>query len=171
MNRGSSPPPATAASRHRRGSRPQARGLPRFLHAVLLLAWWVFPGPPAAAQPTSDQLNFAYQSLSNTNATFTVRVSGVQNTDANALAGIMVRTSTDAGSKELSLLLGPDRKKVIADLANVQDRDSIVGKITFDDHGQNTVAVITKYVVQDGKFVEWDDSEYKTGKRKLPGQK
>ena len=46
-----------------------------------------------------------------------------------------------------------------------------IGKITFDDHGQNTVAVITKYVVQDGKFVEWEDSEYATGKRKLPGQK
>lgn len=67
--------------------------------------------------------------------------------------------------------LGPDRKKVIADLANVKDRDSIVGKITFDDHGQNTVPVITRYVVQDGKFVEWDDSEYASGKRKLPGQK
>ncbi len=35
--------------------------------------------------------------------------------------------------------VGPDRKKVIAELANVKDRDSIVGKITFDDHGQNTV--------------------------------
>jgi branched-chain amino acid transport system substrate-binding protein len=67
--------------------------------------------------------------------------------------------------------VGPDRKKVIADLADVKDRDSIVGKITFDDHGQNTVPVITKYVVQDGKFVEWDDSEYASGKRKLPGQK
>jgi branched-chain amino acid transport system substrate-binding protein len=67
--------------------------------------------------------------------------------------------------------VGPDRKKVIADLANVKDRDSIVGKITFDDHGQNTVPIITKYVIQDGKFVEWDDSEYASGKRKLPGQK
>ena len=67
--------------------------------------------------------------------------------------------------------VGPDRKKVIAELANVKDRDSIVGKITFDDHGQNTVPVITKYVIQDGKFVEWDDSEYASGKRKLPGQK
>ena len=67
--------------------------------------------------------------------------------------------------------VGPDRKKVIAELANVKDRDSIIGKITFDDHGQNTVALITKYVVQDAKFVEWDDSEYATGKRKLPGQK
>jgi branched-chain amino acid transport system substrate-binding protein len=67
--------------------------------------------------------------------------------------------------------VGPDRKKVVADLADVKDRDSIVGKITFDDHGQNTVPLITKYVVQDGKFVEWDDSEYASGKRKLPGQK
>ena len=67
--------------------------------------------------------------------------------------------------------VGPDRKKVIAELANVKDRDSIVGKITFDDHGQNAVPVITRYVVQDGKFVEWDDSEYASGKRKLPGQK
>ena len=67
--------------------------------------------------------------------------------------------------------VGPDRKKVIEELANVKDRDSIVGKITFDDHGQNTVPVITKYIVQDGKFVEWDDSEYASGKRKLPGQK
>ena len=67
--------------------------------------------------------------------------------------------------------VGPNRKGVIADLGNVKDRDSIVGRITFDDHGQNTVAVITKYVIQDGKFVEWDESEYASGKRKLPGQK
>src|SRR5436190_800519 len=67
--------------------------------------------------------------------------------------------------------VGPDRKKIIDELAKVKDRDSIVGKITFDDHGQNTVPVITKYVIQDGKFVEWDDSEYASGKRKLPGQK
>ncbi|HZP78202.1 MAG TPA: branched-chain amino acid ABC transporter substrate-binding protein [Pseudolabrys sp.] len=66
---------------------------------------------------------------------------------------------------------GPERKKVIADLAKVKDRDTIVGKVTFDDHGQNTVPLITKYVIQDGKFVEWDDSEYASGKRKLPGQK
>jgi len=67
--------------------------------------------------------------------------------------------------------VGPDRKKVIAALAKVKDRDSIVGKITFDDHGQNTVPIITKFVVQDGKFIEWDDSEYASGKRKLPGQR
>ena len=66
--------------------------------------------------------------------------------------------------------VGPDRKKLIAELAKVQDRDSIVGKITFDDHGQNTVPVITRYVVQDGKWVTFEDSEYASGKRKLIGK-
>ncbi len=66
--------------------------------------------------------------------------------------------------------VGPDRKKVIAELAKVKDVDTIVGKVTFDDHGQNTVPVITKYVVQDGKWVLWEDSEYASGKRKLRGK-
>ncbi len=39
----------------------------------------------------------------------------------------------------------------------------------FDDHGQNTIAVITKYVAQDGKWTVWEDSEYTSGKRKLKG--
>ena len=65
--------------------------------------------------------------------------------------------------------VGPDRKKVRDALGNVQGVDSIVGEITFDDHGQNTVALITKYVIQDGKWTVWEDSEYATGKRKLMG--
>jgi len=66
--------------------------------------------------------------------------------------------------------VGPDRKKVTEALGDVKNVDSIVGKITFDDHGQNTVAAITKYVAQDGKWVVWEDSEYATGKRKLAGK-
>jgi len=66
--------------------------------------------------------------------------------------------------------VGPDRRKVTAALGNVKDVDSIVGKISFDDHGQNTVAAITKYVAQDGKWVVWEDSEYASGKRKLAGR-
>ncbi|MDH3319181.1 MAG: branched-chain amino acid ABC transporter substrate-binding protein [Betaproteobacteria bacterium] len=66
--------------------------------------------------------------------------------------------------------VGPDRKKVTAALGNVKNVDSIVGKISFDDHGQNTVAAITKYVAQDGKWVVWEDSEYASGKRKLAGR-
>jgi branched-chain amino acid transport system substrate-binding protein len=66
--------------------------------------------------------------------------------------------------------VGPNRKKVTEELAKTKDRDSIIGKITFDDHGQNIVPLITKYVVQDGKWVVWEDSEYGSGKRRLKGQ-
>src|SRR5204862_7834368 len=63
------------------------------------------------------------------------------------------------------------RKKIIKELANVKDRDSIVGKITFDDHGRYTVPAIAKYVVQDGKWLSWEESEDASGKRKLTGGK
>jgi branched-chain amino acid transport system substrate-binding protein len=63
--------------------------------------------------------------------------------------------------------VGPDRKKVMAELNGTHEVDSIIGRITFDDHGQNTVDLITKYVVQDGKWIVWEDSEYAKGKRKL----
>jgi branched-chain amino acid transport system substrate-binding protein len=63
--------------------------------------------------------------------------------------------------------VGPDREALIEALADVKDHDSIVGPITFDDHGQNAVPLITKYVAQDGKWVVWEDSEYASGQRKL----
>jgi branched-chain amino acid transport system substrate-binding protein len=62
---------------------------------------------------------------------------------------------------------GPDRKKVRKTLNKVKGRDSIIGEISFDDHGQNKVALISKYVVQDGKWTLWEESEYAAGKRKL----
>ena len=62
---------------------------------------------------------------------------------------------------------GPDRKKVIAELRKTKDKDSIIGKISFDDHGQNIVPLISKYVAQDGKWLIWEESEYGSGKRKL----
>jgi branched-chain amino acid transport system substrate-binding protein len=64
--------------------------------------------------------------------------------------------------------VGPDRHKVMAELNATRDHQSIVGTITFDDHRQNMVPLITKFVVQDGKWMVWEDSEYARGKRKLP---
>ncbi len=64
---------------------------------------------------------------------------------------------------------GPDRKLVMQELNTTRDHDSIVGPITFDEHGQNTVALITRYVIQDGEWVVWEESDYASGKRKLPG--
>jgi branched-chain amino acid transport system substrate-binding protein len=65
--------------------------------------------------------------------------------------------------------VGPDREAIIEAMKNIKDHDSIVGPITFDDHGQNAVPLITKYVAQDGEWVVWEDSEYASGQRKLAG--
>jgi branched-chain amino acid transport system substrate-binding protein len=67
--------------------------------------------------------------------------------------------------------VGPDRKKVRSVLNKTRDYDSIVGKITFDDHRQNAVPLITKFVVQGGRWVVWEDSEYAAGKRALAPKK
>ena len=62
---------------------------------------------------------------------------------------------------------GPKRKAVVKWMENIKDYDTIVGKVTFDKNGQNISPAITKYVVQDGKWVPWANSEYASGKRKL----
>lgn len=65
--------------------------------------------------------------------------------------------------------VGPDRTKVRDVLNKTKDADTIVGKVTFDDHRQNIVPLITKYVVENGAWVVWEDSSYGKGKRKLAG--
>lgn len=66
--------------------------------------------------------------------------------------------------------VGPDRKKVLEVLNKTKDADTIIGKVTFDDHRQNIVPLISKYVVEDGAWVLWEDSSYAKGKRKLAGR-
>ncbi|MFQ5937958.1 MAG: branched-chain amino acid ABC transporter substrate-binding protein [Acidiferrobacterales bacterium] len=63
--------------------------------------------------------------------------------------------------------VGPDRKKVRKAINGTKGRNSIIGEISFDNHGQNSVALISKYVVQDGKWTLWEESDYAAGKRKL----
>lgn len=65
--------------------------------------------------------------------------------------------------------VGPDRAKIMNELATIKDVDTIIGKVTMDEHGQNIVPLITAYVSQDGKWVPWNKSEYKSGQRVLPG--
>ena len=65
--------------------------------------------------------------------------------------------------------VGPDRDAVRDALNQTQGHESIVGEVSFDDHGQNSVAAITKYVIQDGKWTLWEESEYADGTRKLKG--
>jgi len=65
--------------------------------------------------------------------------------------------------------VGPDRKKVAEELATVKDKDTIIGTVSFDEYGQNVVPLITAYISQDGQWVPYNQSEYATGKRVLPG--
>ncbi|MGH7312565.1 MAG: branched-chain amino acid ABC transporter substrate-binding protein [Candidatus Rokuibacteriota bacterium] len=67
--------------------------------------------------------------------------------------------------------VGPDRAKVAARLKRTKKQDTIIGPVEFDEYGQNTVPLISKYVSQDGKWVLWEDSQYASGKRTLPGLK
>ena len=64
---------------------------------------------------------------------------------------------------------GPNRHKVRDTLNHTQGVDTIIGKVTFDDHRQNVVPLVSKYVVQDGKWVLWEDSVYAKGQKKLAG--
>ncbi len=65
--------------------------------------------------------------------------------------------------------VGPNRKKVRDVLNQTKDAETIIGKVTFDDHRQNIVPLVTTYVVENGKWVVWEDSSYGKGKRKLAG--
>jgi branched-chain amino acid transport system substrate-binding protein len=65
--------------------------------------------------------------------------------------------------------VGPNRNKVNDALNRTKDVDTLIGKVTFDDHGQNIVPLVTKYVVEDGKWMVWEDSSYGKGKKKLSG--
>ncbi len=67
--------------------------------------------------------------------------------------------------------IGPDRAMIAQKLKRTKKRDTIIGPVEFDEHGQNTVPLITTHVAQDGKWVVWEDSEYASGKRELPGLK
>lgn len=67
--------------------------------------------------------------------------------------------------------VGPDRAKV-AEYVNTTDlKDSIIGPVKFNEYGQNEIPLASAYVVQDGKWVYWPESEYASGVRKMPGAK
>ena len=63
--------------------------------------------------------------------------------------------------------VGPDRAKV-ADYIWNNSFSGIIGAIKWDSHGQNITGGLNMYVNQDGKWTRYEESEYATGKRKLP---
>lgn len=74
---------------------------------------------------------------------------------------------------EMSLLLdviekvGPKREDIAAGLRAVKDHPTLLGPVTFNEYGQNTNSSAGIVVVQDGKWISWEKSEFASGKRKL----
>ena len=66
--------------------------------------------------------------------------------------------------------VGPDKKALVNAITKVK-YDGLLGTTTFNEVGQTTNIASTIYVVQDGKWVAWDASKYKSGQLKLPGAK
>lgn len=62
--------------------------------------------------------------------------------------------------------VGPDRGKLVDAIRSIRYR-GILGEITFDQEGQTRLVAVTRYVVQDGKWVVWEDSEYAKGRRTI----
>lgn len=63
---------------------------------------------------------------------------------------------------------GPDDKAALAKTIRKMKFQGVLGTTTFDEHGQTELAPVTKLVSQDGKWTNWEKSEYAAGKRKLP---
>lgn len=56
--------------------------------------------------------------------------------------------------------VGPNREKVIDALSKVKNYESILGPITFDEHGQNINAQVHKMIVHNGEWILWKNSPY-----------
>jgi branched-chain amino acid transport system substrate-binding protein len=63
--------------------------------------------------------------------------------------------------------VGPDREKIKKALRDVKDYPTMLGPVTFNENGQNIHSSASVVVVQDGKWISWDKSEYASEKRKL----
>ncbi len=86
--------------------------------------------------------------------------------------GAYGKYSYDAANIILAALkkVGPDREKLVEAIRNITYK-GLLGSYTFDETGQTTLLDMTIMVSQDGKWVDWDKSFYKSGERKLAGLK
>ncbi|KKM12211.1 hypothetical protein SY88_04825 [Clostridiales bacterium PH28_bin88] len=66
--------------------------------------------------------------------------------------------------------VGPDKAALTKEIANTTYQ-GLLGTTTFNEVGQTKNIASTIYVVDGGKFTEWDDSKFKSGEKKLPGAK
>ena len=63
--------------------------------------------------------------------------------------------------------VGPDRGKITEALRKTKDHQTLLGPVTFNEKGQNINDTADVIIVQDGKWITYDSSDYAKGKRKL----
>lgn len=64
--------------------------------------------------------------------------------------------------------VGSDDKAAIAKYIRGIKYKGLMGETSFDATGQTTNVTVSRFVGQSGKWVEWEESEYAKGTRKLP---
>lgn len=64
--------------------------------------------------------------------------------------------------------VGTEDKVAMAKYIRSIKYSGLLGSTTFDATGQTENIVVSRYVAQGGKWVSWEDSDYATGKKKLP---
>jgi branched-chain amino acid transport system substrate-binding protein len=65
--------------------------------------------------------------------------------------------------------VGPDRAAMVDAIRKIE-YEGIFGTYTFDETGQTTLAAVSHLVSQDGVFVQFNESKYAKGERKLQGK-
>ncbi len=65
--------------------------------------------------------------------------------------------------------VGPDSAALIPAINSIS-YDGLLGLTTFDEIGQTENILVSIQVAQDGKFIDWAESEYAAGTRTLPGK-
>ena len=66
--------------------------------------------------------------------------------------------------------VGPKDKALLAKTIRGLEYKGILGTTKFDEFGQTLSGGLTYKVSQGGKWAIWENSDYSTGKRKLPGK-
>jgi branched-chain amino acid transport system substrate-binding protein len=60
--------------------------------------------------------------------------------------------------------VGPDSAKLIDTVVNIES-EGLFGKTSFNEFGQTENIAVTVYIVDDGKWVDYDNSSYFSGKK------
>ena len=80
----------------------------------------------------------------------------------------IARRLRELGFSAAEFLCLPDDKTAIAKAIRAMKYKGILGTTTFDQNGQTELALVTRLVSQDGRWVKWGKSAYARGERSLP---